>query len=242
MEGGDHAVPHGSVLGGLLHVINSNDFPACHQEGESVVFVDDDSDTVSAKDPRELRDLIEREAQNSAKWLKDNRLCVAGSKSKLLIIGTNKMRKQRIQENVKIVVDNKEITETKSEKLLGLVINNTLTWENHLYGDGQNEGLIQQLSKRLGMLKLMSKHMKRENLKFFASGMFYSKMNYCLPVFGNVLGMEKYKEGNSRHQSYTAKDNQKLQVLQNNLNRILLKAKYDTLIKVLLKEKKSLSV
>ena len=71
------------------------------------------------------------------------------------------MRKQRIQENVKIVVDNKEITENKSEKLLGLVINNTLTWENHLYGDGQNEGLIQKLSKRLGMLKLMSKHMKR---------------------------------------------------------------------------------
>ena len=242
LEGSDHAVPQGSVLGGLLHVINSNDFPACHQEGESVVFVDDDSDTVSAKDPRELRDSIEREAENSAKWLKDNRLCVAGSKSKLLIIGTNKMRRQRIQENVKIVVDNKEIMETKSEKLLGLVINNTLTWENHLYGDGQNEGLIQQLSKRLGMLKLMSKHMKRENLKFFASGMFYSKMNYCLPVFGNVLGMEKYKEGNSRHQSYTAKDNQKLQVLQNNLNRILLKAKYDTPTEVLLKETNSLSI
>ena len=67
-------------------------------------------------------------------------------------------------------------------------------------------------------------------------------MNYCLPVFGNVLGMEKYKEGNSRHQSYTAKDNQKLQVLQNNLNRILLKAKYDTPTEVLLKETNSLSV
>ena len=37
LEVGDHAVPQGSVLGGLLHVINSNDFPACHQEGESVV-------------------------------------------------------------------------------------------------------------------------------------------------------------------------------------------------------------
>ena len=49
LEGGDHAVPQGSVLGGLLHVINSNDLPACHDEGESVVYVDDNSDTVSAK-------------------------------------------------------------------------------------------------------------------------------------------------------------------------------------------------
>ena len=72
LAGGEHAVPQGSVLGGLLHVINSNDFPDCHEEGESVVFVDDDSDIVSGKDPEEVRRSIEREANNSAQWLKDN--------------------------------------------------------------------------------------------------------------------------------------------------------------------------
>ena len=58
LNGGDHAVPQGSVLGGLLHLINSNDFPACHEVGESVVYVDDDSDTVHERDPEVLRDLI----------------------------------------------------------------------------------------------------------------------------------------------------------------------------------------
>ena len=66
LECGDHAVPQGSVLGGLLHVINSNDFPACHDSGESVVYVDDDSDVVHNKDPEALRNLIETEASNSA--------------------------------------------------------------------------------------------------------------------------------------------------------------------------------
>ena len=47
-------------------------------------------------------------------------------------------------------------------------MNNVLTWKNHIYGDVENEGLIQQLSKRLGMLKLMSKYMRKENLKYFA--------------------------------------------------------------------------
>ena len=67
LQGGDHAVPQGSVLGGLLHLINSNDFPACHDVGESVVYVDDDSVTVHAKDPQVLRNLMEQEANNSAK-------------------------------------------------------------------------------------------------------------------------------------------------------------------------------
>ena len=166
--GGDHAVPQGSVLGGLLHVINSNDFPDCHQEGDSVVYVDDDSDTVSGRNPADVRNSIEREAGNSAQWLKDNRLCVAGSKSKFLMIGTSQLRKSKINKEFKIVVDNQEITETSSEKVLGVVVNNVLTWKNHIYGDVENEGLIQQLSKRLGMLKLMSKYMRKENLKYFA--------------------------------------------------------------------------
>ena len=85
LDGGDYAVPQSLVLGEILHVINSNDFPVCHQEGESVVYVDDDSDTVSGRNPEVVRDLIEREAGNSAQWLKDNRLCVAGSKIKFVM-------------------------------------------------------------------------------------------------------------------------------------------------------------
>ena len=75
LEGDEHAVPQGSVLGGLLHVINSNDLPACHTEGSSVVYVDDDSDTVSARDPIVLRKSIESEAGNSSLWLTDKTLC-----------------------------------------------------------------------------------------------------------------------------------------------------------------------
>ena len=77
----DSGVPQGSVLGGLLHVLNSNDFPACHEEGEAVVYVDDDTDRVQDNDPKMLNVKIQKEAENSAQWLKDNRLCVAGEKN-----------------------------------------------------------------------------------------------------------------------------------------------------------------
>ena len=170
-------------------------------------------------------------------------MVVAGEKSKLLIIGTSEMRAtKQLRDNMKILVDGKEIIESSSEKLLGLVLNNRLTWKNHLYGDVNNQGLIPQLSKRLGMIMKISKYMKKEKLKKFAAGIFYSKLNYCLPVFGNIFGMDRYKEENRRFFSYTMKDNNNLQVLQNKLNRILLDAEYNTPTCDLLKQTGSLSI
>ena len=77
----DHAAPQGSVLGGTLFIINENDFPACRVEGESVLFVDDDTDAVSEADPATLVAKLLQEAEHSCDWLQDNRMCVAGHKS-----------------------------------------------------------------------------------------------------------------------------------------------------------------
>ena len=238
----DHGVPQGSVLGGLLHLINSNDFPACHDEGEAVVYVDDDSDSVHDADPVKLKNLIQQETENSAAWLSDNRLCVAGDKSKLMVIGTRSLRNQKLTNKMKIQVDGKEVTQSESEKLLGVVINSELTWRTHLYGDNENEGLVPQLSKRIGILKKLSTRMSKDRLKQFASGIFYSKLSYCLPVFGHVFGLESYKESNNRYTSYTTADNNRLQVLQNKLNRLITGAQQGTPTSKLLEQTDSLSI
>ena len=55
--------------------------------------------------------------------------------------------------------------------------------------------------------------MRKGRLNLFASGIFYSKLSYCLPVFGNVLGLDKYKEENIKYTSFTSSDKHRLQVL-----------------------------
>ena len=116
---GDYGAPQGSILGGLLFIINENDFPACRSEGESVVFVDDDTDVVSETEPVELNQKIQKEADLSSAWLKDNRMSVAGEKSKLLIVGTSELRRRRLgTDKLSIMVDGKRVEKTRSEKRL----------------------------------------------------------------------------------------------------------------------------
>ena len=61
-------------------------------------------------------------------------------------------------------------------------------------------------------------------------------------MFGNVFGMDRYKEENSRYSSFTVRDNNNLQVLQNKLNRLILDAEYNTPTEVLFNQSDSLSI
>ena len=92
------------------------------------------------------------------------------------------------------------------------------------------------------MLRKISKYMSKERLQFFSQGLFYSKLSYCLPVFGNTFGLDSYKEENSRYTSFTMKDNNALQVLQNSLNRLITGAEYNTPTAELLQETDTLSI
>ena len=63
----------------------------------------------------------------------------SGEKTKLIIIGTNDLKKnifETIKETgIEVIVANKLVKPTESEKLLGLIVSNNLSWKNYLYGE-----------------------------------------------------------------------------------------------------------
>ena len=83
----------------------------------------------------EPRKKIQREADRSTQWVADIRMVCAGAKTKLLVIATDQMRRSQLWD-VKMRVDvcDATIEETKSERLLGLTVNNNLTWKEYLNG------------------------------------------------------------------------------------------------------------
>ena len=112
-----------------------NDFPDVRQDGSSIVYADDDTDNVSHSNPQTLQSMIQREADLSKSWISDNKMICSGSKTKLMIVGTRELRRTKLDNfdtKIEIALDCCRVVESQSEKLLGMVMNNTLTWETHL--------------------------------------------------------------------------------------------------------------
>ena len=127
----------------------------------------------------------------------------SGSKTKLLVVGTKELRKSKLTNQDKVIeieVDGHKVNESQSERLLGVIINNTMTWENHLFGNDENKGLIPKLSQRANIIWKLSRIMPKERLNIIAEGIFFSLLNYCIEAYGNVWGLSTYDDQNRNSQ------------------------------------------
>jgi hypothetical protein len=165
--------------------------------------------------------------------------------TKLLLITTKANRAIKLNNSVKSVVVNGETkVESVSEKLLGLVVNNSCNWKNHLYGDTEHIGLLKELSQRVGMLRRLRNYIPDQKFRQIANGIYTSKQVYRLTVFGGLWGLPgtSMDEDRRNNTMTTKEDMRKMQVLQNSVMRIMSRSKYDTPTTTLLEKTNQLSV
>ena len=99
-----------------------------------------------------------------------------------LIISTKELRQSKltsIYKKIKVNVCGQNITESNSEKLLGIMIDNDLTFKTYLYGNDKTgsdkeTGILTKLSQRIGIFKKLSSVVTRSQLKSISDGIFNS--------------------------------------------------------------------
>ena len=91
-------------------------------------FADDNTIAVTCKNLNDLLRTLEKESESAVDWFRNNNMIANPDKFQAIIM--NKRRENQITHKLKIY--NNEIETTKSVKLLGIEIDNQLSFNQHI--------------------------------------------------------------------------------------------------------------
>ena len=160
-------VPQGSILGPLLFNIYINDIFFFIIESDIANYADDNTLYTSSRYCEETILKLEKDANILIKWFKDNGMKLNEEKCKLLILS------KKSNNNTEIILGNETIKNSKSEKLLGITIDEKLTFNEHI------GNLCKKASQKLHALARILKYMDKDKLRTIMKAFITSQFGYC---------------------------------------------------------------
>ena len=163
-------VPQGSVIGPILFAVYLSTYKPLYQTVHLVKYADDISLVIPVyKNETDDAFLVSEEIKHFEHWCNENHMSINFTKSKILNINFGRISVTPISslENVSVV------------KILGLFINDRLTWTDHF------NYIVKKLSQRLYVLRILKPVMSHDKLVLVFNAIILSVIDYACPVFLN---------------------------------------------------------
>ena len=163
-------VPQGSTLGPLLFNIDINDIFLFQEETEITNYADDNTPFVCCDNISDVISKLEHDSRIFMQWFKNNGLILNEDKCKLLILS-----KQEVHTEIRL--GSETITNSKSEKLLGITIDHKLKFNEHV------NNLCKKANQKLHALARISNYMSKDKLRSIMKAFITSQFGYCPMVW-----------------------------------------------------------
>ena len=167
-------VPQGSILGPLLFIIYINDIVNVSDLLKFVLFADDTNLFASGNNIKSLCSMISGELEKLNTWFCVNKLSLNLTKTSFMVF-TNKSIS-----NVSLFMCNTEIERVAVTKFLGVIIDDKLTWKEHI------KQLSSKLAKCGSVIFKASSLLDSESLRTLYNSMFLPYISYCAEIWGNT--------------------------------------------------------
>ena len=171
-------VPQGSILGPLLFNIYINDLPLCLSVSEMEMYADDTTLFFANKDLNCVEHTLQNDLNNISSWCANNNLVINPQKTKCMLICSSLKRRNLHSASLNLQLDSCKIEHVKSFKMLGMHVDETLSWSVHV------NMLCSSLTRVIGAFWRIHTFLDYRAKMLYYNSYILPKLTYCISVWG----------------------------------------------------------
>ena len=171
-------IPQGSILGPLLFIMYINDLPKHVSNVQISMYADDTAIFYTSKDVNDIVDKINDDMKNVDNWLSRNKLSLNIQKTNFMIIGTPQKLASITNQQLDIKIRGISIQRVSSCKHLGIIIDESLLWGNHV------EHVTKKVLTGLYFLKRSNNILPKNIQSMLYKTIIAPHFDYCNVVWG----------------------------------------------------------
>ena len=175
-----NGVPQGSILGPLLFNIYINDMPLCIDYVNADLYADDTTLYAIANSVNILQNNLSHDINNFSNWCNKNNLVINTKKSKCMIITSRQRRKHLTHTELTLSVNGQKLECVDNLKILGLIIDENLSWKYHI------DNLCKNLSSLTGLIWRIRNYLSYDMKVLFYNSFILSRLDYCICIWGGA--------------------------------------------------------
>ena len=173
-------VPQGTILGPLLFLLFINDLPLYTDNVFTDLYADDTTIYQISNSQHFVEQDLQMALQKLSVWCKFNGMLLNTEKTKVMLITTSQKRLHLHNSILNLTFNNDSLKNIDNDKVLGIYIDNNLTWSIH------TQFIAKKISSNLWLLSRLKDYLSLEHRVQFYKTYIQPHIDYCSTVWGGT--------------------------------------------------------